>query len=180
MNNSKIMRTLFVSILFVISLCPICEAQEKEIDCIIVIDQRLPSQLEVKCFFGEEYKDSIEMGYLLGELMFIDNDKKLEKYLKSEEDTAHLNSIRLCFDIDRLVGRNKIEKRRYCTEIPAIMFVENYKHPDALLICEIITLNRKKDRYLFYVMGDGYQTARKDKKGVKIHRKMFPAANTPF
>ncbi|MBO4655983.1 MAG: hypothetical protein J5644_10595 [Bacteroidales bacterium] len=177
------MRILFSMMLLVFCLCPKCDAQEKEIYCIVLIDQSFPEYLHGKCFFGEDYKDSVETLYDMGHLRFIDTDKRLSKYLDS--NTVQTNEtqqkwIELCFDIDRLIGSRKVEKRRYCGSIPLIMFEENLKYPKSLFVCEIITLNKKKNKYLFYVRGNGYVSAIRDKKGKKIHWKMFPAANTPF
>lgn len=167
---------MFFSLLLTLSLCPLCVAQNLELHCITMIDQRLPEQLSGKCFFGKYYADSINIVYKMGSLQFIDKDKSFSKYL--EIDTLQQKKwIRLAFDVKRIIGRKKVENRRYCYSLPLVMINENFKYPESLLVCEIITLNKKKDKYVFYIIGNGYVSAIKDRKGKKIHRKTFPPAN---
>ena len=73
------MRIFYTGLLF-FSWCLACTAQDMEIYCLTIIDQRLPEYLHGKCFFGEENKDSIEVVYSLGHLRFIDTDKRLYDY----------------------------------------------------------------------------------------------------
>ncbi len=176
MNNAKIMRILLVTLLFVISLCPLCDAQEKEIYCITLIDQRFLEHLQGECIFGEEDKDTIGIIYNMGHLRFIDANNKLSNCIKSHsliENESPTISIQLCFDIDRLIGRQHIEKRKYVIQFPLFIIEEFFKYPNELLICEIITLNKKKDKYLFYWRWGSWGSAIKEKKGKKIHWKNF-------
>jgi hypothetical protein len=171
---------IFWSILFIICICPIGVAQEHHltINCITMIDQKLPEHIQGKCFFGEGFKDSITIVYNMGRLEFVDTDKKLYELLA--QHSSYTTDLRLCFEVDRLIGKHKIEKRQYCHRFRLYDFINHFIHPDAPLVCNIITLNRKKDKYLFYVQGDGFVSAIKDRKGKKIHWKNFVFTGTYF
>ena len=171
------MRIFYTGLLF-FSWCLAYTAQDMEIYCLTIIDQRLPEYLHGKCFFGEENKDSIEMVYSLGHLRFIDTDKRLFDYLKSDTSQMQMNwsqthKVRLCFVVDRLIGRKKVEKRMYSISEPVFLLKDYFKHPDELLVYNIITLNKKKDKYLFYMRWGSLQSAITDKIGRKNYWKTF-------
>ena len=48
----------------------------------------------------------------MGRLEFIDTDKKLYELLA--QHTSYTTELRFCFEVDRLIGKHKIEKRQYC------------------------------------------------------------------
>ena len=99
---------IFWSILFIICICPIGVAQEHHltINCITMIDQKLPEHLQGKCFFGEGFKDSITIVYNMGRLEFVDTDKKIYELLA--QHSSYTTDLRLCFEVDRLIGKHKI------------------------------------------------------------------------
>jgi len=160
-----------------------CDAQEKDIYCITLIDQRFPEHLQGECIFGDEDKDTIEIIYNMGHLRFVDANNKLSNYigshsLKMNESTT--DSIQLCFDIDRLIRGTHVERRKYVTCFPLFLMDDFFKYPSELLICEIITLNKKKDKYLFYWRWGSWGSAIKEKKGKKIHWKNFVFTDAYF
>ena len=154
------------------------QGQSIKINCITMIDQKLPESLQGKCFFGEGFRDSVAIIYHMGRLEFIDTDKKLYELLA--QHTSYTTELRFCFEVDRLIGKHKIEKRQYCHGFRLYDIVEHFIHPDAPLVCNIITLNRKKDKYYFYVEGDGFVSLIKERKGKKIHWKNFVFPGTYF
>lgn len=144
--------------------------------CIMMIDQRLPTQICGKCFFGEENKDSIKVSYRMGHLTFVDSRGEFGRFLMTN-DSSH---VRLCFDVERLIGRGRIVTRRYRIGFYASNFKEFFKYPDELLLFNIITLNKKKDQYLFYFEWGSMCSKIKEKKGKKIHWKTFVYSGTYF
>ena len=154
------------------------QGQSIKINCIIVVDQKLPKYLHGKCIFGKNFKDSIAIVYHIGRLEFIDTNKRLQEWLAQKTpDTAELN---LCFEVPRFIGKRKVEQRKYCHGFPRYLIKEHFIYPDTPLVCNIITLNRKKDKYLFYVQGSGFVSEIKDRKGKKIHWKNFVFPGTYF